>query len=500
MNKSIVISIALALVFLLYFPVLGNGFLTDDYAALYRILVEKRILYRDMLRPLIDITFYCNYLISGLHPLGYYIFNFLVHGMNCYLVYLVATRVVLFADRRQQYFALLSGLAFALYPFHNEPIVWLSGRLSSLATAAGLWAIYLSQSRKPPRDWIWPALLWILGLFAYESIIGLPLIVLALRFSNRRRFMREALVWAGVGIVWVLIHFVLAGSMLPDYGRSSLAKQDGGGLWIRWLKVAGRCFLPPDDKADWMTKAFGAVGVVLLAVNLVLLLRRPARAFVAGYAKLAVAFAVALVAPAMIGVSTQTSEGDRLLYFPSVFLCMLGVAALLQLTRRRVVWWGVSVLFGGIGLLLIEANNENWMVASRTATAIVDSVRGGGDEVRGGGNVVRGGKVVLVNLPDEWQGAYIFRNNFEQSMVINGIDTASVVVNNKVMRPEYMHARSFGDVKQGDSVFISPVTVIVREGEMIEVDNVRTGVRRMLPAEGTRVYYWDKYGWKKIAL
>ena len=487
MNKRVVISIALALVFLLYFPVLGNGFLTDDYAALYRILVERRILYRDMLRPLIDISFYFNYLISGLHPLGYYIFNFLVHAANCYLVYLVASGIALFADRRQQYFAVLSGLAFALYPFHNEPVVWLSGRLSSLAALAGLWAIYLSMSPKGPRNWIGPALLWITGLFAYESIIGLPLIILGLRCSNRRQFLREALIWVAVAVVWALIHYGLAGSMLPDYGRSSLAKQDGGDLWTQALKVLGRCFLPPFDRPDWMSKAFAGVGVLLLAVNIAVWLRKPAQAFTVAYGKLAFAFLIALAVPVMIGVSTRTSEGDRLLYFPSVFLCMSGVAALLQLTRRRLVWWAVGGFFGLAGVLLIEANNNNWVTASSTATAIIDSARGSGP-------------LVLVNLPDEWEGAYIFRNNVEQSMVINGIDTAGLVVNNKVMRPEYLRATFFAADQRKDSVFIEPVTRIARKGDSVEVDNIRAGTHRMLQAQGTRIYYWDKFRVKKIAL
>ena len=497
MRKGLIIWLFVALTFLLYFPVLGNGFLTDDYAALYRILVEKRILYRDMLRPLIDISFYCNYLISGLHPFGYYVFNFLVHAVNCYLVYLVASRVVLFEDRRQHYFPILCALAFALYPFHNEPVVWLSGRLSSIATLAGLWAIYLSLSARRPWDWLGPGLLWIAGLFAYESIIGLPLIILVLRYSGRRRFLREAMIWVGVGIVWLLLHYWLAGSMLPDYGRTSLAGQSGGRLGVQALKVLGRCFLPPGDRPDSMTKALVMVGVGVVAVNIVLLLRRPVRPFKVGYGKIVSAFLIALVVPVVIGVSTRTSEGDRLLYFPSVFLCVACVAALLQLTRRRVIWLAAAIFFGGIGVFLIESTNVNWVTASETATAITGSIRGGG-------------KVVFVNLPDEWEGAYIFRNNVEQSMVINGIDTSDVIINNKIMRPDYLKVRFFRMDKLGDSVEIAPVspiiskddpvTWIIRKGDSIEINNVGTGMRRLLPFHGTRIYYWDKFDVKKVNL
>src|ERR1700754_4376421 len=75
---------------LLYGPVLGNSFLTDDYAALYRIIVEKRVLHEEFLRPLIDISFYFNYIFSGRHAGGYYLFNFCIHILTCYMVYRVA--------------------------------------------------------------------------------------------------------------------------------------------------------------------------------------------------------------------------------------------------------------------------------------------------------------------------------------------------------------------------------------------------------------------------
>src|ERR1700677_4302591 len=132
MRNRYVILLFGALTFLLYFPIPGNGFLTDDYASLYRLLIEKRIPFGETVRPLIDISFYFNYLISGLHPVSYYLFNFVVHTLACYMVYGVALDLPLFTGRRQTGFALAAGLLFLFYPFHNEGVVWLSGRLSSM--------------------------------------------------------------------------------------------------------------------------------------------------------------------------------------------------------------------------------------------------------------------------------------------------------------------------------------------------------------------------------
>src|ERR1700680_2747105 len=73
--------------FIIYIPVLGNGFLSDDYDSLYRIYIQKRIIFREFLRPMIDISFYFNYLISGLSPRSYYLFNIAVHIINSILVF-----------------------------------------------------------------------------------------------------------------------------------------------------------------------------------------------------------------------------------------------------------------------------------------------------------------------------------------------------------------------------------------------------------------------------
>src|SRR5579863_164610 len=87
--------------FAIYIPILGNGFLSDDYDSLYRIYIQKRILYKEFLRPMIDISFYFNYLISGLSAWSYYLFNISVHVINALLVFRFAAGFVLFSKKDQ---------------------------------------------------------------------------------------------------------------------------------------------------------------------------------------------------------------------------------------------------------------------------------------------------------------------------------------------------------------------------------------------------------------
>src|SRR6185312_16911817 len=265
MKKGILISVAAATVFLLYFPVLGNGFLTDDYAALYRLLIQKRVLFEEMVRPLIDISFYFNYLLSGLHPLGYYLFNFFVHALACFMVYQVALDLPVFSARKQRAFAMTAGLLFLFYPFHNEGVVWLSGRLSSMAALCGLLAIHFVLTKRRPWNLVLGVLCWWSGLFAYESILVLPAVAFLLEwitFRDVRRGLLSLGVWVAAGIGWLGMRYAVSGELLPAYGQSGLA---GDAVWLRAAKVIGRCFLPPDENSRQMEWLFAGVLVLLVA-------------------------------------------------------------------------------------------------------------------------------------------------------------------------------------------------------------------------------------------
>ncbi|HVS98713.1 MAG TPA: hypothetical protein VHE54_19615, partial [Puia sp.] len=453
--------------FALYFPVLGNGFLIDDYAALYRILVEKRILFREFLRPLIDISFYFNWLYSGLHPAGYYIFNFAVHILVCFMTWKVARLLPIFsrtggaatrqtghtvqtggAATRQSTFALVSGLLFALYPFHNESIVWLSGRLSSMAALCAMTAIYLALTKRAPWDFVLPALLLIIGLFSYESILPLPLIILVWQkdlFRDRKKITRAVLGWAAVGVVCIAIRYLLAGSLLPEYGLEGMEGRAGNGIFMRLIKAFGRSVLPPSDASGRMMLLFAIVAGLVILLHMRLWRRRAEDGFsFTGYTRLCLSFVLAMAMPVIGAVSTRTSEGDRLLYFPSCFLCMMAAALVLRLAAGKGLRWSLVVLFAAGGLLLIEENNRHWLVASRTAGTILDTLAAS-----------PAGKTVLINAPDEYEGAFIFRNNFEQALTIHGIPASDVLVNNYLLRKEALSAEGpIGVTGAADSLHI----------------------------------------------
>jgi hypothetical protein len=462
-NRSIILLFGV-LTFLLYIPVLGNGFLTDDYASLYRLLIEKRVPFGDISRPLIDISFYFNYLISGLHPWSYYIFNGCIHAAACFMVYRVALDLGLFAGRRGTGYAITAGVLFLFYPFHNEGMVWLSGRLSSMAALCGLMAIHFSLTKKWPLGVLLAVLCWFVGLFAYESIVVLPGVALLfewIKFRDLRRGVRSLAVWTGAGVLWLVSRLIMAGGLMPPYAQA-LTVRDSVGL--RFVKVLGRCFLPPSENSKEMMILFAGVVVLIGVVNIVIWRRK-----LWSWLVMEIGFLLALLPAVALGVSTRTSEGDRLLYFPSCLLCLLAGAILFLLPRK---WWRLLVCGGYVvaGVVLITANNRRWVFASRTAESTLDLVRHPAHPM----------PVVLVNVPDEWEGAYIFRNNFTQGLVVNGIDTNRVVVKHFLTRLEYLKVKGrIEPVFEDHWYYIYPSTNITSP-------------------EGLNAYYWDKYNWEKL--
>jgi hypothetical protein len=480
--------------FLLYASVLGNSFLTDDYAALYRIIIEKRFLHEEVLRPLIDVSFYFNYIFSGLHPVGYYLFNFCIHILTCYMVYRVALILPYFSGRQQWQFARIAGLLFLLYPFHNEGVVWLAGRLSSMAALFGLLAVYAHLQCRRPWNFFLAVLFWLTGLFAYESIIVLPGMIFLLDISIHKKSRELVTTFAGwclAGIFYMGLRWLIAGTLVPDYGSHGLTDRKTDGLITRALKTMGRCFLPPMENSRHMVVWFGIVGVVL--AGLVFLWWRKVK--VSNGNKVyfllpAGLFLLALVPAILFGVSTRTSEGDRLLYFPSIVLCLI-TAGLLSSVVRNTIWrWAMLIVMAIPCILFIQQNNRRWVFASTTAVALFDTIKS-----------VNAERVIFINAADEWEGAFIFRNNFKTSLTVNGIDTNKVVVSNYLMRLDYLSAgRCIQPVLRDSGWFIYPVTRIVKERGGWRLTNMETGVSYEFDPLRVPVYYWDKLQLKKLIL
>jgi len=407
--------------FVLYFPILGRSFASDDFQVLKRVGLDRVIRISGFFRPLSDFKLYCNYLLGGFVPWGYYFSNILLHGTAAFFFYRFCTdwRWTEDDDRQGRY-ALLASLLFLCYPFHNECVAWVLGGgvlLANLFGIASLLAV-VSHLREGWRIFLC-CLFYFIGAAGYESVLLVPVMVLILLYGRGtgRRFH-----WGLALGMTVVAHFALrwmiAGGLANEYG-SAFFNSGWRGHVQNLFKVAGRLLLPPMRDARALIVLF----IVVMAVVGRVVYRRWRSAGERGYLlKLLLLLVVACGVALVSGVSTHTSESDRFLYFPSYFLCA-GVAFLLAGIRGRYTAIVVAGVLLCYEIVFLEVNNRNWVKASGITREVVKAV-----EISMDGRRDPVSKVFIANLPDEWNGAYIFRLGLPDALLMEGRDTSGLVI------------------------------------------------------------------------
>src|SRR5664279_1555859 len=137
-------------------------------------------------RPLSDLTLYFNYLVGGLNPAGYYLFGILLHGINSFLLFKFCQKWKWTSNKyTQDRYAFIAATLFLCYPYHNESIVWILGRASSMASTFGILSLILLVTALPERIKILSVCVcFFIGLTSYESILVLPLMILVIQYTR----------------------------------------------------------------------------------------------------------------------------------------------------------------------------------------------------------------------------------------------------------------------------------------------------------------------------
>ncbi len=163
-----------------YIPALSGGFIWDDDAYVtanpeLRTLEGLARIWRQpeatpQFYPLVFSTFWAEYHLWGLHPLGYHLVNVLLHGLNGILLWLLLRRLRVAA-------AWVVAAVFVLHPVQVESVAWITERknvLSALCYFGSALAYFRFAPPEPlpegtSRRWGWYALAVVLFLGALLS-------------------------------------------------------------------------------------------------------------------------------------------------------------------------------------------------------------------------------------------------------------------------------------------------------------------------------------------
>jgi hypothetical protein len=254
------------------------------------------------------------------------------------------------------------------------------------------------------------------------------------------------------------------------------------------VKIIFRVFVPAFNRPA----LFAGTASVVVAIVLLVAWRSRKKVFYnaamrrvlfMGIGGLICAIAVSMI----FSVSTRTTEGDRLLYFPACFFAIIIALFLMQVRNSSARAALLIVLTLVQGYFLVTTRNY-WITASEYAKQIVSEVK-----------LTKERPLYIVNLPADYKGGYIFRNCFHEALSAFAANNKNVVVINSL---GYVDATSKDGAivpeKKDGQIFIWPSTTIFhRNGVVNSIKNDGNEIKvNGVPLNA--VLYWDKTGLRHL--
>jgi len=391
-RASWVIPLAIAAVaFVVFLPVLGNGFVSFDD--------EKNFLNNPHFRglgpaqlhwmwttfhmghyvPLSWMTLGLDYTLWGMNPLGYHLTSLLLHAANAVLVYAIASRLFRKSgwhrlEGREDLVtigAATAALLFALHPLRVESVAWATERRDVLSAFFAMSSIlvYLHAvegSRPAARYWSAVAL-FACALLSKATTMTVPAVLAILNVYPLKRLGGSAGWWTNPArrVYLELIPFaaLAAGAALlsivalhpPDqlgFGQK-LAVSAYSLAFYSWKTLVPAGLAPlyemPQHVDPTALRFLASYAIVLGLVAAAWLARRRAPALTAAVA------AFVVVSLPMLGVVQNGPQiaADRYTYHAAPALAILGAAAFLMLPRPRALIsvFGLAAVLGILGAL-----------------------------------------------------------------------------------------------------------------------------------------------------
>jgi len=249
-----------------YLPVLDAGFIWDDpdYVIHNDTLRSSEGLWRMWFEfgaipqyyPLVHTTFWVEYQLWGLSPLGYHLVNWLLHGTNAILLFFLLRRLGLS-------WAGLAAFVFLVHPVHVESVAWITERKNVLSgmfylSAWLVWTRYERSGsdgqRRSTGLWFGMFALFVCGLFSKTVTATLPAAILLLNWWRDGRITRRD----GLALLPLFVVGVVAGlytAWIEAYDLSGTGQGASGAEWsLAWterLLVVGRTFWFYPSKILW---------------------------------------------------------------------------------------------------------------------------------------------------------------------------------------------------------------------------------------------------------
>lgn len=409
-----------------YGSIISSYFLSDDFTLIGR--AARDGMYWQwgedtggFLRPVTVLSFVSDHAIWGFEPAGFHLTNILFHGMAGSAVFLIS--LLIFKERGLTDSilpAFLTACVFVALPSHSEPVSWISGRTDVMAGAFGLLSIYTFMLLLRRRSGFLLCLtigLFMTGVLAKESALFIPAVWLALAIAyrlNERKFPSIHSRWAIASSVLGLVIYFIARKILLGHYVGGLGTERhlaifSGQTLENLGRFAARVFLPPLPQPNgFMTITFAfLLGAGILAFILTARRRQiHLKKRVVHLLLFGACFFLSLLPVITMKVSVQTTQSERFLYFPSAFAVIL-LGSVIALIPGRKASAAILIVLAVMGFVSLQQVNTRWQTAGSLSLEITQMISNENPD-----------SVLILNLPDNFQGAYVLRNGIAEAVSI----------------------------------------------------------------------------------
>jgi tetratricopeptide (TPR) repeat protein len=208
-----------AVIGIVYGSTLGHGFFAwDDDILVYENPIVQNVSPAsigkaftsydpELYVPFTILSFQLEHLIAGNRPFLYHLDNLLLHLANCCLLFLLLKRL-----GTSEELSLIGALLFAIHPVQAESAAWIAARKDLLAGLFFFLTLlnYLRyREQETTSSYLKTLLLFLGGLLSKASVIGTPIILLAIDWYQGRRIdwnaIREKLPFFALSVLFGLI-------------------------------------------------------------------------------------------------------------------------------------------------------------------------------------------------------------------------------------------------------------------------------------------------------
>lgn len=409
-KKITILWVITALACIVLYQPFGLYFLNDDF--IHIPLSEKAVFgQRHSIRVVNDFSLYLDSLLYGKSAAGFHFTNLMLHMTNTVLVFFSSRRLLgLFDLPNGRLVGHAAALFFAVYPFHSESVFWIIGRTGALSS---LWMqmAFLAYCRSSPWWKLTGTLLFLTGLFTYESVLCLPFLLAAIwlyrkwNYHGSQTHWLQCLLFSVTAIAaYILARLVILGQVTDKYESGNLMKGNLSTLVSKFAALALRLFVPPFVS----TKLFFIAAIFIIS-SILLMLFHYRRKWIKDWMKHALIVAIllsSLLPYISLGIDTHGFESERYLYVPSVFLAALA-AVVLQLGNTKQRWiFSMAYLVFAIACLLRSslsfrrASAFAEQIVQTTAINLQPSYR----------------NIIFINMPGEHNGVMLLRMGLPEAI------------------------------------------------------------------------------------